>query len=248
MKIAVVGATGQIGSHTVIALKRAGHEVVPISRSTGVDVYTGTGLAEALSGTESVVDASNNRSQNEAEVVDFFATTSCNLLAAERDAGVRHHVLLSIVGLDNGQRVVHYSGKREQERQVRAGGVPWTIVRATQFFELAARVAEAAEHDGVAPIAPLLVQPIAPTDVGDILAEIAASDPLNSVLETAGPETQDFVDMARRTFTARGRTVALEPTWRGAFDISMAGEVLLPGPGARIAPTTFEAWLAAGAQ
>jgi len=246
MKIAVVGATGQIGAYTVTALEAAGHAVVPISRSNGIDVYSGVGLADALSGVDAVVDASNNRSQDETEVVDFFATTSRNLLAAEHDAAVRHHVLLSVVGLDNGQRVVHYSGKREQERIVSGGSVPWTIVRATQFYELAARVAEAAERDGVAPIAPLLVQPIAPADVGAMMAEVATSDPLNAVVEVAGPQTQDFVDMARRTLTARGRAITLTPTWRGPFNITMAGEVLLPGPDARIAPTTFEDWLAAG--
>jgi uncharacterized protein YbjT (DUF2867 family) len=197
---------------------------------------------------DAVVDVLNNRSQNEAEVVDFFGTTSRNLLAAEVEAGVRHHVLLSVVGLDNGQRVPHYSGKREQERLVAGADIPWTIVRATQFHELAGRVAAAAERDGIAEIAPLLVQPIAPSDVADILAEVAVGDPLNGILEIAGPETQDFVDMARRTFAARGRDVKLVPTWRGAFDTSMAGEVLLPGPDARLAAVTFDDWLAAGAQ
>jgi uncharacterized protein YbjT (DUF2867 family) len=248
MRVAVVGATGQIGSFAVAALERAGHDVVPISRSTGVDVQTGTGLAEALAGVDAVIDVSNNRAQNEAEVVDFFGAMTRNLLAAEQQTGVHHHVLLSVVGLDNGQRVPHYAGKREQERLVTAGPIPWSVVRATQFHELAARVAGNAEKDGVASIAPLLVQPIAPAEVGEILAEVATGDPLNAKLDVAGPDTQDFVDMARRTFAVRGQDVKLLPTWRGTFDTSMAGEVLLPGPDARIAPTTFEDWLAAGAR
>jgi uncharacterized protein YbjT (DUF2867 family) len=248
MRVAVVGATGQIGAYAVAALERSGHDVVRISRATGVDVQTGVGLDEALAGADAVIDATNNRSQDEAELIEFFRATSRNLLAAEQRAGVRHHVLLSVVGLDNGQRVPHYAGKREQERLVTAGSIPWSIVRATQFHELAARFASAAEHDGVAPIAPLLVQPIAPSDVGELLAQIATGDPLNEKLDIAGPETQDFVDMARRTFAARGQDVKLVPTWRGTFDTSMAGEVLLPGSNARIAPTTFEDWLAAGAQ
>lgn len=248
MRVAVVGATGQIGSYTVAALERAGHEVVLVSRSTGVDVYSGTGLVEALTGVDVVIDASNNRSQDEQEIVDFFGTTSRNLLAAEEQTGVRHHVLLSVVGIDNGQRVAHYSGKREQERLVSAGPIPWTIVRATQFHELAGRVAATAERDGVAPIAPLLVQPIAPSDVGELLAEIATGEPQYAKVDIAGPDTQDFVDMARRTLAVRGKDVKLVPTWRGTFDTSMAGEVLLPGPDARIAPTTFEDWLAAGAR
>lgn len=248
MRVAVVGATGQIGSYTVAALGRAGHDAVRISRSAGVDVYSGTGLIEALAGSDAVVDVTNNRSQDEAEIVDFFATTSQNLLTAEQRAGVGHHVLLSVVGIDNGQRVAHYSGKREQERLVRTGPVPWSIVRATQFHELAARVASLAARDGVATIAPLLVQPIAPSDVGAILAEIATGDPLNTRLDIAGPDTQDFVDMARRTLATRGQHLKLVPTWRGTFDTTMAGEVLLPGPDARIAPTTFEDWLTASAQ
>ncbi len=243
MRVAVVGATGQIGSYAAAALERAGHDVVRIGRSTGVDVHAGTGLVEALAGVDAVIDASNNRSQDEAEIVDFFGTTSRNLLAAEQRAGGRHHVLLSIVGLDNGQRVAHYAGKREQERLVTAGPIPWSIVRSTQFYELAARSAASAERDGVATIAPLLVQPIAPSDVGEILAEVATGDPLNATMEIAGPETQDFVDMARRTFAARGQDITLVPTWRGFFDTSMAGEVLLPGPNARLAPTTFDGWL-----
>src|SRR4051794_40194926 len=211
MRVAVVGATGQIGSYAVAALEQAGHDAVRISRSIGVDVYSGTGLTEALAGVHAVIDASNNRSQDEAEIVDFFGTTSRNLLAAEQQAGVRHHVLLSVVGLDNDQRVPHYSGKREQERLVTAGAIPWSIVRSTQFHELAGRVARSAEQDGVATIAPLLVQPIAPSEVGQILAEVATSEPLNAKLDVAGPQTQDFVDMARRTLAARGEEIKLVP-------------------------------------
>jgi uncharacterized protein YbjT (DUF2867 family) len=248
VRIAVVGATGQIGSYAVAALERAGHEVVPISRSTGVDAHSGTGLAEALEGVDAEIDASNNRSQDEAEIVDFFGTTTRNLLAAEQQAGVRHHVLLSIVGIEHDQRVPHYAGKREQERLVTAGPIPWTVVRSTQFHDLAVTVAGWTEQDGVATIPPLLVQPIAPSDVGEILAEVAVGDPLNAKVDIAGPETQDFVDMARRTLAARGQDVKLVPTWRSVFDTSMAGEVLLPGPDARIAPTTFDDWLAAGAK
>lgn len=248
MRVAVVGATGTIGSYAVAALEREGHEAVSISRSAGVDAYSGEGLAGALAGVDAVIDASNNRSQDEAEIVDFFGTTSRNLLAAEQEAGVRHHVLLSIVGLDKDQRVPHYSGKREQERLVTAGPIPWTVVRATQFHDFAATVVSWTRHDGAAAIAPLLVRPIAHADVGDILAEVAVGDPLNAKVDIAGPDTQDLVDMARRTLAARGEDVKLVPTWRGPFDISMAGEVLLPGPDARIAPTTFDEWIAAGAR
>ena len=174
----------------------------------------------------------------------LFGTATRNLLAAEERAGVRHHVLLSIVGIDRVEGNAHYAGKREQERLVAAGPVPWTIVPATQFHDFAAMVASWTEQDGVAPIAPLLVQPIAPADVADVLAEIAVGEPLGRYVDVAGPETQDLVDMARRTNETRGRAVKLVPTWSSMFGTAMAGDVLLPGEGVRIAPTTFDDWLA----
>jgi uncharacterized protein YbjT (DUF2867 family) len=247
MRIAVMGATGRIGHLTVGALKRSGHETVPISRSAGVDAYTGAGLDEALVGVQTVVDVSNTPSQNPTEIVDFFGTTTENLLAAEDRAGVGHHVLLSIVGLDHEQRVPHYAGKREQERRVTAGPVPWSIVRSTQFHDFAAMVAGWTLKDGTATIPPLLVQPIAHQDVGEILADVSTSTPLGRSIDIAGPETQDLVDMARRSFAARGEQIQLVPTWRGVFDISMAGEVLLPADGARLGSVTFDDWLAAEA-
>jgi uncharacterized protein YbjT (DUF2867 family) len=248
MRIAVAGATGRIGRLTMTALDGAGHQAVPLSRATGADAYTGNGLADALRGADALIDVVNNASQDEAEVVDFFGTTTKNLLAAEELAGVRHHVLLSIVGVDHNQRVPHYAGKREQERLVAGGPVPWSIVRATQFHDFAAMVAGWAERDGAATIAPLLVQPIALADVAAILADVAAGTPLDTRIDIAGPETQDLVDMARRTLAARGQDIRLIPTWRGIFGPDMAGEVLLPGDGARLGPTTFGDWLAAGAR
>jgi uncharacterized protein YbjT (DUF2867 family) len=248
LRIAVVGATGRIGALTVAALQRAAHDVVRISRSLGVDIHTGTGLAAALEGVDAVVDSSNTNSTDGAEVLDFFGTGTRNLLEAERSTGVRHHVLLSIVGIDRGQRNLHYDGKREQERLVAGGPVPWTILRATQFHDFAETVVGWAEKDGTAAIAPLLVQPVAPADVAEVLAELAAGEPRCRRIDLAGPQTEDLVDMARRTLAARGRSVRLVPSWRGRFDVSMAGEALLPGDGARIGPTSFEDWLADGAR
>jgi uncharacterized protein YbjT (DUF2867 family) len=248
MRIAVAGATGNIGQLTVAALERAGHQIVPVSRKAGVDAYTGDGLDAALRGADAVIDVTNTSSADEAGIVEYFGTITRNLLAAGERAGVRHHVLLSIVGIDHGQRVPHYAGKREQERLVTAGPVPWSIVRATQFHDFAAMVAGWARQDGTATIAPLLVQPIAHGDVAAVLAEIAAGAPLRAVLDIAGPRTEDLVDMARRTFGVRGEDVTLVPTWRGIFGLDMAGEVLLPGDGARLGATTFDDWLAAGAR
>ena len=248
MRIAVAGGTGRIGRLTIAALGSAGHQAVPLSRSGGVDAYTGAGLAGALRGADAVIDVTNTPAADEAQVVDFFGTVTGNLLAAEERAGVRHHVLLSIVGIDRNRRVPHYAGKREQERLVAGGPVPWSIVQATQFHDFAAMVAGWAERDGAATIAPLLVQPIAPADVAAVLAEVVTAPPLGARLEIAGPETQDLVDMARRTYAARGQGVRLVPTWRGNFGTDMAGETLLPAAGARLGATTFDDWLAAGAR
>lgn len=244
MRIAIAGATGNIGALTVAALERDGHDVVRISRSLGVDLSTGDGLDDALVGVEAVVDATSAPVTGRAETVAYFGTATRNLLAAEERAGVRHHVLLSIVGVDHIEGNAHHAGKREQERLVAEGPVPWTIVPATQFHDFAAMVASWTEQDGVATIAPLLVQPIAPADVADVLAEIAVGEPQGRYVDVAGPEPQDLVDMARRTNEARGHVVKLVPTWSTVFGPAMAGNVLLPGESARITPTTFDEWLA----
>jgi uncharacterized protein YbjT (DUF2867 family) len=243
MRIAIAGATGNIGALTVAGLERGGHDVMRISRSLGVDLSTGAGLDDALAGVEAVVDVTNSPPADLAETVAYFGTATRSLLAAEERAGVRHHVLLTIAGIDRIEGNAHYAGKREQERLVTAGPVPWTIVPATQFHDFAATVTSWTEQDGVATIAPLLVQPIAPADVADILAEIAVSEPQGRYVDIAGPQPQDLVDMARRTNEARGRVVRLVPTWSSVFGLAMAGNVLLPGEGARIAPTTFDEWL-----
>jgi uncharacterized protein YbjT (DUF2867 family) len=247
MRIAVAGATGRIGRLTIADLERAGHQTVPVSRAAGVDAYTGAGLDAALRDVDAVIDAINTGARDEAEIIDFFGTITRNLLAAGKRAGVQHHVLLSIVGIDHDQAVPHYAGKRAQERLVTGGPVPWSIVRATQFHDFAAMTAQWAEQDGVATVAPMLLQPIAQADVAAVLAEVAVAAPLNGQLDIAGPETQDLVDMARRTFAARGQDLTLIPTWQGIFGTDMAGEVLLPGKDARLMPGTFADWLAAGA-
>jgi uncharacterized protein YbjT (DUF2867 family) len=248
VRIAVAGATGNIGARTVSALERNGHEAIRISRSLGVDLTTGEGLDAALDGVDAVVDAISAELTIRDAALTYFGTTTRNLLAAEERAGVRHHVLLSIVGIDRVEGNAHYTGKREQERLIAAGPVPWTMVPATQFHDFAATVCSWTERDGVAAIAPLLIQPIAPDDIAHVLAEVATGEPQGRYVDVAGPETQDLVDMARRTNEVRGHNVKLVPTWSGIFGESMAGDVLLPGENARIAPTTFDDWLAAGAQ
>ncbi|HLM21218.1 MAG TPA: NAD(P)H-binding protein [Propionibacteriaceae bacterium] len=247
MRIAVAGGTGLVGRQTVKALRRSGHDAVVIARSVGVDLTTGDGLAAALMGVDAVVDVINTPTVDPGEAREFFATTTRQLLAAERNASVKHHVVLSIVGVDQVEGNGHYAGKRAQERAALDGPVPATIVRATQFFDFAAMVVGWTQRGQVATVPPLLIQPVALADVAEVLAEVAAGEPQEGIRELAGPELQDLVDMARRTLAAQRTSLRLIPSWRGPFGVEMAGEVLLPGPGAHIAPTTFETWLAAQA-
>jgi len=244
MRVAVVGATGRIGRLTVEALERRGHETVGISRSQGVDVYTSDGLETALAGVDAVVDASSCSATDRDEAVEFFSRSTRNLLEAERAAGVQHHVLLSIIGLTRVTGNAHYAGKRAQEEVLERGPVPWSIVPATHFHDFAEMVTTWTERDGSATIAPLLIQPVAPADVADVLAEVATGPPQGRCPDLAGPEPQDLVDLARRTRAARGTPIRLVPTWSGVFGVDMAGDVLLPELDARIAPTTFDDWLA----
>jgi len=244
MRVAVVGATGRIGRLTVEALERRGHETVGISRSQGVDVYTSDGLETALAGVDAVVDASSCSATDRDEAFEFFSRSTRNLLEAERAAGVQHHVLLSIIGLTRVTGNAHYAGKRAQEEVLERGPVPWSIVPATHFHDFAEMVTTWTERDGSATIAPLLIQPVAPADVADVLAEVATGPPQGRCADLAGPEPQDLVDLARRTRAARGTPIRLVPTWSGVFGVDMAGDVLLPELDARIAPTTFDDWLA----
>ena len=249
MRVAVVGGTGLVGRQTVEVLRTKGHEPVVVARSTGVDVATGDGLDAALQGAAAVVDVVSSELTDRAAAEQFFAAETENLLAAEQRAGVGHHVLLSIVGIDAVEGNAHYAGKRVQEALVSAGAIPWTIVAATQFFDFGAQVAGWTRSGDTAVVPPLLVQPVAVADVADVLADVAVGKPLGRTIQVAGPETHDLVDMARRTLTARGDRVRLVASWRESpLGVEMAGEVLLPDDGARIAPTTFETWLARTAQ
>jgi uncharacterized protein YbjT (DUF2867 family) len=244
MRIAVIGGTGMAGRYTMEALRRAGHDAVVVSRSRGIDVFTGKGLVEVLSCVAAVIDVTSVQADNAEAAREFFATATRNILHAEERAGVRHHVLLSIVGLDRIQGNAHYAGKRLQEEIVFSGPIPVTIQRATQFHEFAGMVVDWTRKGDVAVVPPLLVQPVAASDVGDVLAEIASGDAQGRATDLAGPEPQDLFDMARRTLAARGESIRLIPSWRsGVFGVDAAGEMLLPGPEARLAPTTFDAWL-----
>jgi uncharacterized protein YbjT (DUF2867 family) len=244
-RVAVAGATGQVGREVVAALRDAGHEPVELSRARGIDVLAGDGLDNTLAGADALIDVLSTTATDPEETAAFFGRTSGNLLAAEERAGVRHHVLLSIVNVDAVPDNAHYAGKVAQEQQVEASPVPWTILRATQFHSFAEMVAGRTAAGGVAAVAPLLVQPVDVRDVASVLVELTLGEPQGRAPDLAGPDTMDLVDMAVRTFAARGDATTVRASWSDSpFGVSMAGEVLLPGPGARIGGTSFTAWLA----
>lgn len=242
-RIAVIGGTGRVGRHVVDAVNRLGHEPVVAARSSGVDATDVDEMRAALAGVHAVVDVTNTATADRSTAEEFFRRVTSTVLAAEQAVGVRHHVALSIVGLDRVTGNAHYAGKRLQEQLVRSSEVPSTIVRATQFHDFGEMVVGWTRRDGSAVVPPLLVQPVVPADVADVLVRTALGDP-RSMLEVAGPETQDLVDMARRTLAARGEWLRLVPTWDGPLGVDMAGNVLLPGPDAVIGPMTFDEWLA----
>jgi uncharacterized protein YbjT (DUF2867 family) len=245
MRIAVAGGTGLVGRHTIDSLTRDGHEAVSLSRSDGIDLTTGSGLDDALAGVDAVIDVTNTPALDTAATQAFFGGVTEHLLAAEQRAGVGHHVVLSIVGVDDIEGNAHYAGKQLQEQLITSGPVPFTIQRATQFHEFAEMVAGWTTQDGVATIAPLLMQPVAAAEVGKVLAEVAVAEPSGRTLDLAGPRTEDLVDMARRALAARGSDVRVQASWQnGPFGLDMAGEVLLAPPDARIAGMSFDDWLA----
>ncbi len=213
MKIVVVGGTGLIGSQTIEFLRDAGHDAVAAAPSTGVDTLTGQGVDEALAGADVVVDVSNSPSFADDDVLRFFTTSTRTLLDAEARAGVRHHVALSIVGADRTPDSGYLRAKVAQEQLIRESGAGWSIVRATQFFEFAGRIADGATVDGRVRIPPVAFQPVASVDVARTVAEVAAGEPLGGVWELAGPERLRFDEFVERFVAARGdeRDVVADP-------------------------------------
>ncbi|MEU5211595.1 NAD(P)H-binding protein [Streptomyces sp. NPDC020742] len=242
MKFAVIGGTGLIGSQVVKKLNAAGHEAVPHSPSTGVDVLTGQGLAEAVAGADGVVNLTNSPTFDDASPA-FFQTSMDNLLAAGQKAGVGHFVILSIVGADQVPDLAYYRAKVLQEDILKAGPIPYSIVRATQFMEfIDAVMSMSTEGDTVRlPTTPL--QPIAAQDVSDTVAEVAAGTPLNGALNVGGPDVHPLDELGRMTLNARpdGRTVVTDDT-AGMF-AAVDGDVLTTKGDARIAPTHYTDWL-----
>jgi uncharacterized protein YbjT (DUF2867 family) len=249
MKIVVIGGTGLIGRRVVELLSERGHDAVAASPSTGVDTLTGEGLAAALEGADAVVDTANAPSFEDGPVLEFFQRSTGNVVAAEKDAGVRHHVALSIVGADRMPDIGYMRAKVAQERIVRESGVPFTIVRATQFFEFIGALADGATQGDTTVLSDVLMQPIAAADVSAALAEVAVSDPANGVIELAGPEPLRLDELARRLLAARGdaRTVVTDPH-AGYYGGTVDDRSLTPGNDPaisdhRFGTTEYSRWL-----
>ncbi len=244
MKIIVIGGTGLIGSKVVTKLRESGIEAVAASPNSGVNTITGEGLAEALEGAQVAVDVANAPAWDDAAVLDFFQSSSRNLLAAETAAGVRHHVALSVVGTDRLPESGYLRAKAAQEDLVKSGPIPYTIVRATQFFEFIGRIADSSTDGDTVRLAPALVQPEAADDVAATLADVAVGAPLNDTVELAGPEAIRLDELARRLLSANDdpRKVTADVHAR-YFGAELDDRSLTPGDDARIAPTRFEDWL-----
>jgi uncharacterized protein YbjT (DUF2867 family) len=244
IKIAVIGGTGLIGTKVVNNLRHRGQEVVAASPSSGVNTVTGKGLAEALRGAQVVVDVANAPSWEDKAVMEFFQTAGRNLLAAEAAAGVRHHVALSIVGDDRLPASGYLRAKVAQENLIKASGIPFTIVRSTQFFEFAKGIVQSATEGPTVRLSPALFQPIAADDVAAPLTGFALAEPLNGTIEIAGPEPIRMDEFARRYLSAtrdpRKVTADVHARYFGA---ELNDQSLTPGDKARLAPTRFEEWL-----
>lgn len=244
MKIVVIGGSGLIGSKLVNKFRQHGHEAVAASPASGVNTITGEGLTEAMRGASVVVDVSNSPSFEDAAVLKFFETSTRNLLAAEVETGVGHHVALSVVGTERPSESGYFRAKNAQERLIKNSTIPYSIVHATQFFEFIKAIADAATVGDVVRLAPVLIQPIAADDVASGVGRIAVGSPLNGVVEVAGPEQFRFDELIRRGLAARNdpRKVIADPRAR-YFGAELGERTLVPGDGARLGETSFEDWL-----
>jgi uncharacterized protein YbjT (DUF2867 family) len=246
MKIVVIGGTGLIGSKVVDHLVEHGHEAIAASPNSGVNTITGEGLADVLVGADVVVDVSNSPSFADDDVLEFFTTSTRNLLAAERAAGAGHHVALSIVGADRLPGSGYLRAKVAQEQLIRESGRPYSIVRATQFYEFVGRIADEATVDGVARVSMGVMQPIAAAEVSAAVARVAAGAPIDDTLEIGGPERIGMDELVRTGLAAKGdtRTVVSDPD-APYFGTRLTGDELAPGADAQLSTTSFADWLAA---
>src|ERR1700752_2440631 len=244
MKIVVIGGTGLIGSKTVAILRQGGHEVVAASPNSGVNSITGEGLKEAIAGTQVVIDLANSPSFEEKAVLEFFQTSGRNLFAAETAANVRHHVALSIVGTDRSPDNGYFRAQVAQEKLVEASGIPYTIIRSTQFMEFLRAIADSSADGSTVRLSPGLFQPIAADDVAAVVADVALAAPRNGIVEIAGPERAPFSDIVARYLKAVGdpRQVVRDPEAR-SFGGRVEERSLVPLGEARLGRIGFDEWL-----
>lgn len=244
MKIVVIGGTGLIGSKVVEKLRAKGHEALAAAPNTGVDTISGRGLDEALSGADVVVDVSNSPSFDGDVAMDFFQTASRNVTQAEVAAGVRHHVALSVVGTERLQAMGYFRAKLAQEAQIMAAPIPYTLIRATQFFEFLRDIAQASTQGNVVRLPHAQFQPVAADDVAAAVAAAALAQPVNDIVEIAGPEPFHMDEIVARVlaYDKDPRQVAADPDAR-YFELKLANGMLMPGDGVRLGPTAFDWWL-----
>lgn len=245
MKIVVIGGTGQIGSKLVRILQAQGHQLVPASPSSGVNTITREGLAEAMNGADVVVDVSNAPSWEDGPVLEFFRTSTQNLIAAARANGVRHYVALSVVGTDGMSDNGYMRAKKVQQDLIKAGGLPYTIIQATQFFEFLDVIIQSGAEGDVIRLSPALIQPVAVDDVVAALAELVVSAPQNATIELAGPEPFPLDGLARKLLARKGdKRAVIADVHARYFGVELTDKSLTPqGAAARIAPTRLDDWL-----
>ena len=244
MKIVVIGGSGLIGSKLVTLLRAAGHEALAASPNSGVNTLTGEGLAQALADAQIVVDVANSPSFEDKAVLEFFETSGRNLVKAEAEAGVGHHLALSVVGTERLADSGYLRAKVAQERLIKASPVPYTIVHSTQFFEFLAGIAQAATVGDTVRLSPAWFQPIASDDVAAALLERTLAKPVNGMVEIGGPERLRMSELVQRYLDLKGdaRKVVADEHAR-YFGAELKDDELLPGPGARLFPTTFAHWM-----
>src|SRR3954452_12189650 len=243
MRIVVIGGTGLIGKKVVMNLRQHGHEVLAASPSSGVNAVTGEGLAQALAGAQVVIDVANAPSWEDNAVLAFFETSGRNLLAAEAAAGVGHHVALSVVGTDRLLASGYFRAKLAQENLIKASPIPYTIVRATQFFEFVGGIAQSATEGQTVRLPPVLMQPIASDDVAAGMADAALAEPLNGTVDLAGPEPIRQDDLVRQFLNATGDARKVVADAKALYyGIEVNDQSLMPGDKPRLGPTRFADW------
>jgi uncharacterized protein YbjT (DUF2867 family)/quercetin dioxygenase-like cupin family protein len=244
MKIVVIGGSGLVGTKLVNKLREHGHQVVAASPSSGVNTLSGEGLAEALKGASVVVDVSNSPSFEDAKALKFFETSTHNLLTYEVGAGVRHHIALSVVGIERLPEYGYFRAKIAQEKLIKSSSIPYSIIRATQFFEFIGRIADEGTEGNTVRLASALIQPMAADDVASAIARIVVGTPVNGTVEIAGPEQFRLDDLVRRDLAALNdpREVISDPHAR-YFGGELSERTLVPGNDARLGETQFESWL-----